>query len=474
MKPVLKENSEGKPQRLSLVKAVSNWAGSVNPYNPDVLKRDGLEPIRIEESRLKGKAARMFVIAFVAFVGWSVLAPIDSGVNVTGTVVVMGNRKAVQHPSGGVVEELLVREGDVVKQGAPLIRLNRLSMESSLNTTELDYINVLAAESRLWSERQNLSEIKWLGGLDKVSDDPRVSEAKAQQTSLFVSRRAEILGQQRILEEQIAGLRTQVGEMHKVLVERKQQLNMMAEESKNYATLASEGFVPRFKANEIERSRSDLMASIANTTSEIGKTDSNIAATRLQLNQALAVFRREIDVQLAESQKNRSALKAKVDSLKFDLSLTELRAPVSGVVVGLKVNTVGGVIQGGNVLMEIVPTEGNLIVEAQVPPALIDKVHVGLAADMRFSAFNMVTTPVIPGTVKLVGADRLPGTGKDPSGDFYLAHIETTKEGYELLGRNQIQAGMPVDVVIKTGERTFMSYLAKPIADRFAKSFKEN
>jgi membrane fusion protein, protease secretion system len=474
MKPVLKENSEVKPSRLSLVKAVSDWAGSVNPYNPDALKRDGLEPIRIEESRLKGKAARMFVIAFLAFIGWSVLAPIDSGVNVIGTVVVMGNRKAVQHPSGGVVDELLVREGDVVKQGAPLIRLNKLSMESSLNTTELDYINVLAAESRLWSERQNLSEIKWLGGLDKISNDPRVSEAKAQQTSLFVSRRAEILGQTKILDEQIAGLKTQVGEMHKVLVERKQQLTMMAEESKNYATLASEGFVPRFKANEIERSRSDLMASIASTTSEIGKTDSNIAATRLQLNQALAVYRREIDVQLAESQKNRSALKAKVDSLKFDLSLTELRAPVSGVVVGLKVNTVGGVIQGGNVLMEIVPTEGNLIVEAQVPPALIDKVRVGLDADMRFSAFNMVTTPVIPGTVKLVGADRLPGTGKEQSGEYYLAHIETTKEGYALLGRNQIQAGMPVDVVIKTGERTFMSYLAKPIADRFAKSFKEN
>ncbi|MGV3743432.1 MAG: HlyD family type I secretion periplasmic adaptor subunit, partial [Burkholderiaceae bacterium] len=255
---------------------------------------------------------------------------------------------------------------------------------------------------------------------------------------------------------------------------RREQLGTMADEARSNRELAAEGFVPRSRANEVERARSDLLASIASTMSEIGKNYSNIAATRLQLNQTVAVFKRDVEAQLAEAQKLRGALRTKVDALKFDLDLTQLRAPVDGTVVGLKVNTVGGVIQAGDLLMEIVPEAGKLIVETQVPPALIDKVKVGLEADMRFSAFNQNTTPVIPGKVRMVGADRLPATSKEQPFDYYLAQIETTPEGARLLGQHKIQAGMPVDVVIKTGERSFMSYLLKPISDRFAHAFKES
>jgi protease secretion system membrane fusion protein len=453
---------------------VAKWIDAMNPYDPDRLRRDGLEPIRFEETRMKSKAVRLFFIAFVAFAVWATFAPIDSGVNVKGTVVVKGNRKAVQHPSGGVVETIMVREGSVVAQGDPLIRINRLSTEAGLNAAELEFIKEMATESRLTAERENLPAIKWLPGLEGEAKDARIREVKAQQVQLFNSRRAEINGQQKILQEQIAGLTTQAVEMQKVLTERKQQLTVMAEDSKNHIALAAEGYLPRVRANEVERARSDLLASIATTMSEIGKTQSSIAATRLQLIQSLAVYRRDIETQLAESQKNRGAMRAKVDSLRFDMSLTELRAPVSGTVVGLKVNTIGGVIEGGGVLMEIVPNEGTLIVDAQVPPELIDKVRVGLQADMRFTAFNHNTTPVIPGSVRLVGADRLAGTTKDQPTEYYLAQIETTDEGYQLLGRNHVQPGMPVEVVIKTGERSFMSYLLKPLSDRFAKSFKEN
>jgi protease secretion system membrane fusion protein len=451
------------------------WFSGLNPYDPEKLSRDnGLEPIQMEESRLKGKTTRLFIIALIGFGVWATVAPLDGGVNVTGTVVVMGNRKAVQHPSGGVVEEIMVREGSAVKQGDILLRINRLSTDAALNATELDYINVMAAESRLIAERENRDTIKWLPALEEKAADSRVIEAKSQQTRLFQSRKEEINGQLRILNEQIAGTQIQIEEMQKILKERKQQLTVIADDAKNHVALAAEGFVPRIKANEVERQRSDLLASIATTMSEIGKSQSAVAGFRLQVSQALAVHRRDVETQLAESQKNRSALRTKVDSLKFDLSLTELRAPVSGIVVGLKTNTVGGVIQAGGVLMEIVPTEGHLIVEAQIPPNLIDKVRVGLDSDMRFSAFNSNTTPVIPGKVRLVGADLLPGTTKDQLPEYYLAQVETTKDGYKMLGENQVQAGMPVEVVIKTGERTFMSYLLKPLSDRFARSFKDN
>lgn len=454
--------------------AAARFLARFNPYDPDQVSVDGIKPIRIEEARTRSRIALLVLVGFTAFCVWAAVAPIDSGANVTGQVVVKGNRKAVQHPSGGVVEEIHVREGSVVKKGDVLLTLNRLAIEAALNSNELDYVNALAAESRLISERENRGAIAWLpefAALD--SGDVRVAEARRQQQRMFVTRRSELQGQLRILDEQIAGLNGQMLELQKVIGARTRQIGLMNEESASNRKLADEGFVPRARASEIDRSVSELHATIANAQSEMAKTRSSIAASRLQYQQTLAVYQRDVEAQLAETQKARATSRAKVDSLRFDQSLTELRAPVAGTVMGLKANTVGGVIQAGAVLMEIVPVEEALIIEAQVPPTLIDRVKVGLTADMRFTAFNLNTTPVIEGRVKLVGADRLPATSKEQPAEYYLAQIETTREGMQKLGDLKVQAGMPVDVVIKTGERSFLSYLVKPLSDRFAKSFKE-
>ncbi len=456
------------------VRTVSSWVRDINPYDPERLRGGELEPLKIEEVRIQRLTARLLLSAFIAFLLWAAFAPLDAGVNVAGTVVVLGNRKAVQHPSGGVVDEIFVHEGDMVKKGDVLIKLNKLSTEAALNSAELDYINVIANESRLRSEREGLSTIEWLPEFKGRESDPNVEEAKRQQTRLFLSRRTEFTGDQKILEEQVAGLSVQVKELAKVIDARRQQLTVMGQEIKNNKALAAEGFISRSRVNEIERSRSDLIASLATSMSELGKAQSELAAARLQLNQKIAVYQRDIDGRLAESQKEREALRSKVEALKFDSRLTELHAPVTGTVVGMKVHTVGGVIQSGSVLMEIIPAGGDLVVEAQVPPNMIDKVKVGLNADMRFSAFNHNTTPVIPGTVRMVGADRMTPNTAESARPYYLAQIATTKEGYRLLAKNQVQPGMPVDVVIKTGERTFLSYLFKPLSDRFATSFKEN
>ena len=231
------------------------------------------------------------------------------------------------------------------------------------------------------------------------------------------------------------------------------------------------------RVNDMQRQRIDIMSSMATTNADMSKTQNSISGTRLQLLQHLSTFHKEVDTQVADVNRNRKALAAKLESLRFNLALTDIKAPVAGTVVGLKAYTVGGVIQAGAVLMEIVPQESKLIVEAQIPPNLIDKVHVDLEADMRFSAFNVNTTPVIPGRVILVGVDKILGPSAGNSAqqaEYYLAQIQTTEQGFRLLGDKVIQAGMPVDVVIKTGERSFMSYLVKPLSDRFAKSFKEN
>ena len=293
------------------------------------------------------------------------------------------------------------------------------------------------------------------------------------QTRFFESRLEDQRGQQDIIAEQIAGLQAQAEGLQGQLREQRTQLEILAVEARDNRQLAEEGYVPRSRANEVARNVSSLTASIASTNAQLAQTRTAIASARLQLLQQRTNYMKDIDSQLSETQKSREALQSRVESLRFDLASTELRAPVSGTVVNVKVNTVGGVIQSGQTLMEIVPDAEHLVIEARVPPNLIDKVRVGLAADMRFSAFNLTTTPVIPGRVKVIGADKIKPDGGSPQDEYYLAQIEVTADGGKLLGALVLQPGMPVDVIVKTGERNFLSYFVKPITDRFAIALKE-
>lgn len=454
---------------------LATWVGSWNPYNPSELpsKGRGLEPVVLEQAGLRRNLVLLTSAAFLAFLVWSMTAPLDGGVVMEGSVVVAGSRQAVQHPSGGVVQELLVKEGNSVQQGQLLVRINPLSSEANLTGVELQYINLLATESRLLAERAG-SAIQWKAELAKFGEkDERVIEAKQLQSQLLQSRQRELESQSRILNEQLSGQRAQASGMAKVMLEKRGQLKLISEEARNTIQLAKEGYVPETKANEMKRAQSSMQADLESAASDAERLRTAMAATEMQIAQLRMSANKEIDNQLSETQKTREALQTRMVSLKFDLNASEVKAPVSGTVIGLKVNTVGGVVTAGQVLMEIVPKDSRLVIDAKVPLVSIDKLKVGLDADLRFSAFNQRTTPVIPGTVTLVGADKQPASSQS-EGEFYLAQVETTKEGLELLGANKIQPGMPVEVIVKTGERSFMTYLLKPLTDRLARSFKED
>ena len=418
-------------QFKELDKKAEGWIAAWNPYHPDVIKYRPMAPVQVEESKIRRSATKIFLIGFGIFVLWASLAPIDAGVTTQGTVMVSGYRKTLQHPTGGLIQEILVKDGDVVQEGQILIRINPLKAEADLSTAQLQYIGALVTEARLKAERKGDAKITWPTELASFGNDPRVEEAKGIQQKLFDTRRAEIVA---------------------VINGRRTQLATLTEEAKNNATLAQEGYVSRATANQVLRQKVDA---------------------EMQLNQMQSAYYKDIDTQLAEIQKTRDALKDRLEAVAFDRDLTAIKAPVAGTVIGLKLNTIGGTVPAGQVLAEIVPSESALVVDAQVPPNLIDRVKVGQTADLRFTSFNANTTPVITGKVILVGADKLPAAPGGPQGDFYLAKVEATKEGLEELGRLTIQPGMAADVIFKTGERTFMSYLFKPITDRFAKSFKE-
>jgi len=418
-------------QFKELDKKAESWIQSWNPYHPGALQTRKIQPIEIEESHLRKHATKLFLITFGAFIVWATFAPIDAGVSAPGTVMVSGYRKTLQHPTGGIVQDILVKEGDVVKEGDLLIRINPLKAEAELSSAQLQYINILVTEARLKAERRGDSKITWPSELDSWGDEPRVEEAKALQQKLFETRRNEIVA---------------------VINGRRLQLATLQDEAKNNAILAQEGYVPKSQANQVLRTKVDA---------------------ELSLNSMQASYYKDIDTQLAEIQKNRDALKDRYQAVAFDRDLTSIRAPVSGTVEGLKVNTKGGTIGAGAILAEIVPSQASLIVDAQIPPASIDKVHIGETVDMRFESFNQNVTPVIPGVVRMVSPDKMPDPGGNKSQDFYLAQVEATPEGLKKLGDNKIQPGMPVTILVKTGERSFLSYLLKPLSDRFSGSFKD-
>jgi protease secretion system membrane fusion protein len=358
-------------------------------------------------------------------------APIDTGVTAQGVVMVSGYRKALQHPTGGVVQAILVKEGQEVQEGDILIRVNPLKAEADLTTAQLQYYNVLATEARLLAERHGSKKITWPAELLEMSSDPRVVDAKHAQEKLF---------------------ETRYKEYGMALVSRRAQVESLREEAKSNAELAKEGYVSRMQANQVERT----------------KIEAEMALNTLQ-----ASYQKDVDGQLAEVYKNRDALKSRLDAVSYERDLAAIRAPVTGTVVGLKVNTIGGTITAGQLLAEIVPKEAILMVDTQVPPFLIDKVKLGGQADMRFVSFNANITPTVPGIVKHIGVDRRPNDTPATDDDNYLAQIEATPEGMAKLGTLQVQAGMPVDVVFKTGERTFFSYLLKPLLDKLAKGFQD-
>jgi protease secretion system membrane fusion protein len=453
--------------------AWQKWVYVWNPYHPDKLKKSPVQPAVVQESHTRKRMMQGMMVFLIIFLGWSAVAPIDAGVHLPGTVKVSGNRKEIKHPSGGVITEILVEEGARVREGDILVRVNPLNTEASLSEAELDYLSSLAEESRLISQRDNLPQIEWSPVvLELKNTDPRMAEYMKVQQNIFESSNNERSGEVRILQQRLGALRSQLSQMRSVVGLRQEQLKTLSEEATNNRALAAEGFVPQASANNAERQKNDLLASISESVSDLSRVTSEISSTELEILQRQAVFRKELNERLTEVQRRRETMSSKVNSLKFDRSLAEVRAPVAGIVVGMKVNTVGGVIEPAALLMEVLPEGSNLIIEARVPPVLIDKVYRDMPTYLRFTAFNLNTTPVVDGKVKLVGADLLTPDRSDES-EYYLAQVETTFEETTKLKGLVVQAGMPVDVIVRNGERTFMSYLVRPIADRFALAFKD-
>ncbi len=409
-------------------------------------------------------------VTFGLFGTWATFAPLDSAALAPGVVTVQSYRKTVQHLEGGIVKELHARDGEVVAAGAPLIVLDDTQVRAEYGIARSQLIAAQAMEARLRAERDGLEAIEYGDMLEK--DSQRAIEAREGETQVFNARRGSRLGEVAVLQKRIGQLNEQISGLRSMITTKGSLEKSYKQEIVELSALLAEGFVDKQRLLEQERKLDMLHAEIADHKSEITKTRLQISETELRILQLNKDFNSEVVEKLAEVQTKVFDLQERVAALEDRLSRIVIRAPEDGMIIGMTVHTVGGVINPGTPLLDIVPAQSELIVEAQVSPIDIDRVRPGKPADIRFSAFNSATTPVMKGEVLQVSADRL--TNKDTGMPYYLARVTLTEEGKRALGSLQLQPGMPAEVLINTGSRTLLQYLMSPATDAFAKSLIED
>lgn len=405
------------------------------------------------------------------FLLWAMFAPLDKGVPVSGTVTVSGNRKAIQHQTGGTIEEILVKEGDMVKAGQTLVKMNDVQAKAAAEMTRVQYFTARAAEARLVAERDGKKTIAFPPELESAKNDPRVANNISLQQQLFTSRQASLQSEISGVDESVAGLKAQVAGLQEALESQKQQQKFLKEQLDGMRDLAKEGYIARNRLLDVERTFAQVNAGISENVGNIGRSQRQIAELSLRRLQRQQDYQKEVRTQLTEVQKEAEALENRLKSQDFELNNVLVKAPVDGTIVGMNIFTQGGVVPSGFRMMDIVPTDDPLIIEGQVPVHLIDKVHPDLSVELIFPAFNQNKTPHIPGKVTQVSADRL--VEEKTGQPYYKMKAMVTAEGKQLLKDHQIRAGMPVELFVKTGERTMMSYLLKPIFDRAKTSLTE-
>ncbi|MBA4112195.1 MAG: secretion protein HlyD [Verminephrobacter sp.] len=410
-------------------------------------------------------------IGFGGFLLWAGLAPLDEGVPGQGMVAIDTKRKAVQHLSGGIVKEVLVREGDEVKEGQLLIRLDEAVARANYEATRQRYLGLRAMQGRLQAEQSGQTKITFHPDLEKAGADPLIRQQMLNQEQLFMTRRNLLRSDLQSIEESIQGQQGLIQAYDGMLVNRRSQLALINEELGNLRGLVKEGYAPRNRQLEMERMAADSRTSIADLQGNTVRAQRAIGELRQRAVSRQQDYRREVETQMADVSREVLSEEQKFKAVSNDLERTEIKAPVGGQVVSLAVQTVGGVVQPGQKLMDIVPEDEALLLEAHVAPHLIDRVQAQMPVDVRFNSFAHSPQLVVEGKVVSVSGDLLtePQTGVT----YYLARVQVTPAGLKTLGKRQLQPGMPVEVVFKTGERSMLTYLLHPLIKRISAAMKE-
>jgi HlyD family secretion protein len=403
--------------------------------------------------------------------GWASTAEIAGALIAPGFVVVDSNVKKVQHPTGGVVGEVRVRDGDRVKAGDTLVRLDETVTRANLAIVHKGLIELYARKARLAAERDGADTVGTPKELAGQTGDADVQEALASERKLFELRRTARLGQKQQLRQRIAQLQEEIRGLEAQQAAKTKETELIEQELVGMRELWKKNLIPIDKLTALEREtarlqgeRGQLVASAAQAKGKIAETELQVLQVDQDLSSDVAKELRETDGKIGEYVERKVAAE---DQLKR----TDIRAPQDGVVFQSTANTVGGVVAAGDPIMLIVPETDTLLVEAKVDPKDIDKVQFGQPVLLRFSAFDIRTTPEINGTVARVAADT--STDQRTGQTYYVVRIAMTPDEIARLGNVRLTPGMPVEAFIQTGQRTMLSYLIKPLHDQLMRAFRE-
>lgn len=404
-------------------------------------------------------------IVFVLIGGWSNFASLAASSVAVGQVSADLDKKIVQHLDGGIVKNIYVKDGDVVKKGDILIKLQDIQIKAQLDILEAQYNEAIAFSSRLDAQKKDLKNVIYPDELKKIT--------KENQDNIFYTTKKLQKDEKSITRNRIEQLSSQKRGLYSLIETKKNRIASFDDEIKELEILFAQKLVDKIKIREIKREKNILEGDILNANAQISKTNEQISEAKNQQLLLNKEFTSEVLNSIVEVKSKMSDLKSKILASKDTLFRTEIIAPIDGVILGLDIHTIGGVIGSGKEILGLVPENSKLIVTAQVQITDIDKVVRGLLADIRFSAFNLNQAHVIEGKVVHVSADSFidEGTGMP----YYQAKIEVTKKGEELLKEYKFNlvAGMPAEVMINIGSRTPLSYFLKPFVDMLTRGLNE-
>ena len=411
------------------------------------------------------------LIVFVFGLGlWATTAPLSSAVVARGSFVATGQNKIVQHLEGGIIRKLLVNEGDAVQADQPLIELDDTSSNAEKRRLEIKQASLLATKARLDAEREGAEHIVYPPELTAVMSDEEVAKSVRAQEALFQSRREEFNAIREINERQIAAIEEEIEGLKAQKASSDEQLNLIVEETATAQKLYGKGLTELSRLLDLKRTKSKIEGDIGQFQSAIGKAEQRILETKTDLiHQRTKLIEDGADLYRATTA-DLSDTEERLTAAKNILARHIIRAPVRGVIVKMQYHTAGGVIPPSQPILEILPTDEKLLVEAMVRPEEIDFIHVGEEAELRLTALNQRTTPMVQGKVIYVSADKIQNQGQTsrlPGQDYYyLVRVELDDQSVkDRVGTVKLAPGMPAEVYVKTGYRTMWEYLTKPIVD---------
>lgn len=406
---------------------------------------------------------------FGAFGLWAALAPLDGAAFAPGNVTVKSFKKVVQHLEGGIVSDILVRDGDLVEEGDPLLILDDTQPRASMEVVNGQYIALKMREARLIAERDGLESVDYPAAL--ALSNSNAQQEVAAQNQIFTARKETKEGRIRILNQRVDQLLTQVVGMEAQRETKELLAQSFAEELADTRSLLDKGFSEKTRLRQAERSFASYSGEAAELTANIAATQVQIGETRLQILQQISEFQNEVVSELSEVQTGLNDTEERLTALQDVVRRTNILAPDSGVVNGMLVHTIGGVVSAGAPIAEIVPESDELILEAIVNPMDIDRVSEGQEARIRFSTFGN-RAPTIFGRLMTLSADAI--VNENTGATYYLARVEVRPDSLEELGGLALMPGMPAEVYINTGSRTLFQYLFKPLSNALSRSFNED